>query len=203
MNDKGLQILEQYDIRLLRSFGGRGAVMLETEQGLKLLKQFAGSKTKLPYEQCLLARLEEEKVCHTDQAVPNRQGELVSVGDYETPYLLKDWPSGKECDTKSEEDLLKSMRTLGCIHRVARDVWKVSGKEHNRLLGTDRREEFEKHNRELKRVQNFVRAKHKKCNFELLYLKYAEKFMKEGQYALERLQESAYASLYQKAWQQE
>jgi len=34
VNEKALQILEQYDIRLCRSFGGRGAIMLETEQGL-------------------------------------------------------------------------------------------------------------------------------------------------------------------------
>ena len=203
MNEKALQILEQYDIRLLRSFGGRGAVMVETEQGLKILKEFAGSRTKLPFEQLLLARMEEKRVCGVDRAVENLEGALVSVGDYETPYLLKNWPSGKECDPRSEEDLLKSMRVLARIHREARDVWQVSGEEKKRLTGTDRRMEFDRHNRELKRVRNFIREKHRKGDFERLYLKYAEGLMEEGQFALNRLEQSGYAELYGNACREE
>ena len=67
MNEKGLQILEQYDIQLQRSFGGRGSLMLETDQGLKLLKEFAGSRHKLPLEQRILKRLEEQGVTVTSQ----------------------------------------------------------------------------------------------------------------------------------------
>jgi len=203
VNEKGLQILEQYDIRLQRSFGGRGAIMLETEQGLKLLKEFAGSKSKLLLEQRLLNRLEEQQVCRTDRAVANLEQELISMGEYETPWLLKSWPSGKECDTRNEEDLLKSMRTLGRIHGAARRVWNLDEAEKRRLAGADRRMEFEKHNRELKRVQTFIRSKHKKGDFELLFLKYAEHVMKEGREALQRLRESGYGELFQRAWQEE
>ena len=134
MNEKALQILEQYNIKLLRSFGGRGAVMLETEQGLKLLKEFAGSKTKLPYEQMLLARLEEEGVCQVDRAIANLEGELLSAGEYDTTWIIKNWPSGKECDTHSEEDLLKSMRVLARIHVSARGVWRGEQKARNVFL---------------------------------------------------------------------
>ena len=119
MNEKALQILEQYEMKLLRSFGGRGAIMLETEQGLKILKEFAGSKTKLPYEQMLLAVLEREGVCQTDRAIANREGELISAGEYDTSWIVKNWPSGRECDTRNEEELLKSMRLLARIHRTA------------------------------------------------------------------------------------
>ena len=108
MNEKGLQVLEQYDIRLQRSFGGRGSLMLETDQGLKLLKEFAGSQTKLPCEQALLERLEERRVCGVDRIVPNRSGNLVSTGDYDTPYILKNWPPGRECDPRNEEELQRS-----------------------------------------------------------------------------------------------
>lgn len=203
MNEKGLQILEQYEMKLLRSFGGRGSVMLETEQGLMLLKEFAGSKTKLPYEQQLLSRLEEQGVCEVDQVVPNREGELVSVGPYETRYLIKRWPSGRECDTKNEEELLRSMRTLARIHQAARGVWEVTGEEQSRLLGENRREEWERQNRELKRVRNFIRAKHKKGEFELLYLKYADEFLKDGENVLEALKKSDYEALLKRAIREE
>lgn len=203
MNEKALQILEQYNIKLLRSFGGRGAVMLETEQGLKLLKEFAGSKTKLPYEQMLLAKLEEEGVCQVDRAIANLEGELLSTGEYDTIWIIKNWPTGKECDTHSEEDLLKSMRVLARIHESARGVWQGEAEEKARFIGTDRRIELEKHNRELKRVQNFIRSKHKKGSFELLFLKYAGEIMEEGQYALKQLENSNYEKLWQKAKEEE
>lgn len=203
VNEKGLQILEQYDITLLRSFGGRGAIMLETEQGLKILKEFAGSRTKLPFEQSLLKRLEEEQICEVDRVVPNLEGELVSIGDYETLYLMKNWPSGRECDVRSEEDLLKSMRMLARIHRAARGVWRAEGEDREHLMGTDRREELDRHNRELKRVRNFIRGKHKKGDFERLYLKYAEGIIQEGEKASLCLKESGYEKLYQRACMEE
>ena len=199
MNEKGLQILEQYDIRLQRSFGGRGSLILETEQGLKLLKEFAGSQTKLPFEQELLKRLEERGVCNVDRIVKNREGALVSVGDYETPYILKNGPSGRECDPRNEEDLQKSMKTLARIHREARGVFEAKETERQRLCGADRCTELEKHNRELKRTQNFIRGRHKKGNFELLFLKCAEQILKDGREALERLGEIGCMELYEAA----
>jgi len=177
--------------------------MLETEQGLKLLKEFTGSKSKLSLEQRLLGCLEMQKVCKTDRVVQNLEGEPVSVGEYEISWILKNWPPGKECDTRNEEELLRSMETLGRIHRTARGIWKLEGEELQRMLGPDRCTEFEKHNRELKRVQTFIRAKRKKGSFELLFLKYAEKFLQEGREALSLLQASGYGELLKRARQQE
>lgn len=203
MNEKGLQILEQYDICLQRSFGGRGSLMLETDQGLKTLKEFAGSRTKLPLEQALLKRLEERGVCRTDRAVPNRNGELVSIGEYETPYILKNWPSGRECDTRSEEDLLRSMRTLGQIHRELRGFPGFSGEEKQKIKGLERCMELEKHNRELRRAQNFIRGRNRKCSFELLYLKYADGILKDGRKAQELAGNEDCRALYERACREE
>ena len=71
------------------------------------------------------------------------------------------------------------------------------------MLGQDRREEFEKHNRELKRTRNFIRTKRKKGDFELLFLKHAEAVMREGEAVLQKLQESGYAELLNRARQEE
>lgn len=203
MNEKALQILEQYDLRVVRKFGGRGAIMLETEQGLKMLKEFSGSKRRLALEQILLERLETARICKADRVVKNRDGELVSVGEYEVPWIVKNWPAGKECDTRSEEDLLRSMRLLGRIHREARGVWNLEEAEGARYQGEDRRVEFDKHNRELKRVQNFMRSKRKKGDFELLFLKHAERVMQDGRRVLNRLEESGYGGLLNRAREEE
>ena len=191
MNEKGLQILEQYDICLQKSFGGRGSLMLETDRGLKLLKEFAGSRHKLPCEQELLKRLEEQGVCRTDRVVPNREGSLISVGEYDTPYILKNWPPGRECDPKNEEELLRSMRTLARIHRVLRglpEAAAISAEDKRRMTGTGQCRELEKRNRELRRAQNFIRNRHRKGSFELLFLKCAEGVLRDGRLAQERLE---------------
>ena len=199
MNEKALQILEQYDLEVLRSYGGRGGIMLETKDGLKMIKEFAGSRAKLPLEQRVLGILVERGVCAVDQVQANKEGELVTIGDYETPYIIKDWPPGRECDPKNEEELLKSMRLLARVHRELRGVLRTEGAERRRILGADRSEELEKHNREMKRARNFIRTRQKKGEFELLYLQCAETIFQNGADALELLKASGSEKLYQQA----
>lgn len=199
MNEKALQILEQYDLEVLRSYGGRGGIMLETKDGLKMIKEFAGSRAKLPLEQRVLGILAERGVCAVDQVQANKEGELVTIGDYETPYIIKDWPPGRECDPKNEEELLKSMRLLARVHRELRGVLRTEGAERRRILGADRSEELEKHNREMKRARNFIRTRQKKGEFELLYLQCAETIFQNGVDALELLKASGSEKLYQQA----
>ena len=199
MNEKALQILEQYDLEVLRSYGGRGGIMLETKDGLKMIKEFAGSRAKLPLEQRVLGILAERCVCAVDQVQANKEGELVTIGDYETPYIIKDWPPGRECDPKNEEELLKSMRLLARVHRELRGVLRTEGAERRRILGADRSEELEKHNREMKRARNFIRTRQKKGEFELLYLQCAETIFQNGADALELLKASGSEKLYQQA----
>lgn len=199
MNEKALQILEQYDLEVLRSYGGRGGIMLETKDGLKMIKEFAGSRAKLPLEQRVLGILAKRGVCAVDRVLANKEGELVSIGDYETPYIIKDWPPGRECDPKNEEELLKSMRLLARVHRELRDVLHTEGTERRWILGADRTTELEKHNREMKRARNFIRTRQKKGEFELLYLKCAETIFQNGAEALELLKASGSEKLYQQA----
>lgn len=199
MNEKALQILEQYDLEVLRSYGGRGGIMLETKDGLKMIKEFAGSRAKLPLEQRVLGILAERGVCAVDQVQANKEGELVTIGDYETPYIIKDWPPGRECDPKNEEELLKSMRLLARVHRELRGVLRTEGAERRRIQGADRSEELEKHNREMKRARNFIRTRQKKGEFELLYLQCAETIFQNGADALELLKTSGSEKLYQQA----
>ena len=199
MNEKALQILEQYEIGLQRSYGGRGGIMLETKDGLKMIKEFAGSRAKLPLEQRVLGILAERGVCAVDQVQANKEGELVTIGDYETPYIIKDWPPGRECDPKNEEELLKSMCLLARVHRELRGVLRTEGAERRWILGADRSTELEKHNREMKRARNFIRTRQKKGEFELLYLQCAETIFQNGAEALELLKASGSEKLYQQA----
>ena len=44
ISDRTAAILEQYDIRVLRLLKGRGAVLCETQEGIKILKEYKGSE---------------------------------------------------------------------------------------------------------------------------------------------------------------
>ena len=43
MNDRAVELLEQYDIEVLRTRKGRGAILCDTEQGSYIFKEYMGS----------------------------------------------------------------------------------------------------------------------------------------------------------------
>ena len=200
MNENAVLILDQYELEVVRTYTGRGVIMLETREGTKMVTEFTGSRTILPYEQQLMDRLSKVGFCGTDRIVPNREGELLSKDSDNIYYIVKDCPGGKACDTKNTEELCRAMGLLAGFHKLARGLWEIPGDETSgRFYGASVAEEYEKHNRELKKVQRFIRGRQKKGDFELLFLKYAPCFLEQSSHAARLLEESAYGELYGEA----
>ena len=44
MNEKGIDVLQQYDLDIIRTSRVRGAVLCETRQGSRLLKEYRGTQ---------------------------------------------------------------------------------------------------------------------------------------------------------------
>ena len=200
MNEKALQILEQYEFAILRTYPGRGTVMVETENGTKTVKEFAGSRMVLPYEQQLMQHLKQAGLCMTDCINPNREGEYLSRDTEGSYYIVKDWPEGKACDTKNREELCRAMEFLAGFHRESRGLWKELPQEPApRLYGASVQADYDKHNRELKKVRQFIRGRQKKGEFELLFLKHAPYFLEMSRHAAGLLENSAYPELFERA----
>lgn len=198
MNDKGLSVLDQYDLEVYATRRGRGALICETDQGVKLLKEFHGSRRKLVYQQRLLQKLEMEGGFLVDTLSPNREGELISLDREDTPYIVKNWFEGRECDTKSESDILLTVRHLANIHKYMM-LPELNEEELEWLSAEDLIQEYDRHNKELKKVRNFIRSKQRKSEFELCYLNNYQEFYIQGEETLQMLQESGYETLRQKA----
>ena len=115
MYDYGLSVLEQYGLNALSSGRVRGALLCRTERGPVILREFHGSEKKLSMQQKLLQKLKEQG-CHVDVYLEYREGALVSKDKDSIPYTAQVWFEGRECDTKSETDILKSVRMLAEIH---------------------------------------------------------------------------------------
>ena len=178
--DYGLGTLAQYELTADRSARTRGALLCYTAQGLLILREFHGSEKKLEKQQELLMRLQENGI-NTDYFLRNNQESLVSKDKTEQRFTLQHWYEGKECDTKTREDILKSVRTLARLHILM----KMEPVEEYRERSL--REEYLRHNQELRKIRKFIRNKGASNVFEKNYLASVEQFLERAQYAVKLL----------------
>lgn len=184
-----------------------------------VLKEAAVSDRRALLLYALLHHLESEGYPNVDTPVRNREGKLVSTFRGQTRYMLKKWYTGRECDVRREGEVLDAVRNLAHLHRKM--SWKKitesgygSAGEHPAgqqaegaaepypPAGRHLKEEFLCHNRELKKVRNFIRNKVNKGEFEYLFLKYFDKMYHLASCVTKRLENSEYESLYRKSLEQ-
>ena len=193
--DYGLSTLAQYELTADRSARTRGALLCYTAQGLLILREFRGSEKKLKKQQELLLYLQKNGI-NTDYFLQNTQESLISKDKDEQRFTLQHWYEGRECDTKSREDILKSVRTLARLHILM----KMEPVEEYRERSL--RDEYLRHNQELRKIRKFIRKKGASCVFEKDYLASVEWFLQRAQYAVELLDETEYDSLREQAWKE-
>lgn len=200
MNEKALEVLDQYDFEVLRTRKGRGVYFIETSRGLHMLKEHRGSEEKLEKLILLLSALENVQFFRTDLPVRTKEGHFLVKDSEETSYILKKWTEGRECDPKSELDVCRSMEALGIFHIHARELWTFeNGESREKYEGTDLILEMEKHTRELRKVQTFIRKKQKKSAFESAYLEVIPRYLKEAEEITREMRDSGYEALRKEA----
>lgn len=118
----------------------------------------------------------------------------------EKTYLLKSWREGRECDPGSETDICRAMEGLAIFHTVSKGAWQfLTENEREKNEGPHLEEEFRKRTRELKKVQNFIRKKQKKTEFERCYLEVVPEFLGQALEIIESMQQSGYDGLRSQA----
>jgi len=193
--DYGLGTLAQYELTADRSARTRGALLCYTSQGLLILREFHGSEKKLKKQQELLLHLRECGM-NIDYFLQNSQESLVSRDKDQLTFTLQHWYEGRECDTKSRDDIIKSVRTLARLHILM----KMEPVEEYRERSL--RDEYLRHNQELRKIRKFIRKKGASCVFEKDYLASVEWFLQRAQYAAELLDETEYDNLREQAWKE-
>lgn len=188
MYDYGLSTLTQYGVTVEQSFRTRGALVCRTDQGLLLVREFHGSEKKLQVQQELLKKLTEEG-CLVDLYLENQNGTLITGDKDNILYTVQKWQDGRECDTKSQEDILRSVQTLARIHKGMK--MPVQELYINRSLEA----EYRSHNRELRKIRKFIRQKGASVQFEKDFLSSVSWFLQKGEEALCMLEASGYENL--------
>lgn len=176
MNDRAVGVLSEYDLEVLRTWKGRGAILFETPEGLRILKEYTGSTEKLALQSELLSRIRESGEIAVEELLPNREGALWTQDQNQSVYIVKTCFEGRECNIRIETECRQAAETLAGLHRLMRlpragtVVWPVS----------DMGREYDRHNRELKRVRGFLRKKSPKNDFELSLLHHYDGFLEQA-----------------------
>ena len=164
VNDRAISLLENYDIEVLRTWKGRGAILCETNRGILIFKEYLGSREKVNFQDALLNHIKQISEIKIEAILRTKEGALL-VDDHEgTPHILKTWFEGRECNVRDMEECKMAVKTLAKLHQASdlRGTDILVGKVPFQID-----KEFEKHNKELKRVRRFLKEKSQKSNFEL------------------------------------
>ena len=135
MNDRAVALLEQYEIEVLRTRKGRGAILCDTQQGCLIFKEYTGREEQLRLQEQVLKHLEERGTVPAERLLATKEGAL-SVTDRDgVRYILKTWWEGRECNIRDREECMEAMR-----HIIIRPLNQLTAEEDfilGAMLGYD------------------------------------------------------------------
>lgn len=183
MSEKLSEIWECYDMNITNIYKGRGITILKTDKGMRVLQPLGTSESRLEQEAQLKEELYEAGYQAVDRFIRNQEGELITCDRYHTPYVLKEYFDGKECNIRAESDMIDAVTNLGRLHIALK---KIEPKVQRTELKTLRT--FRRHNQEMKRVRSYMHQIATKSEFDYLYLSCFERFYEQGKEVEKRLE---------------
>ena len=189
MYDRGISVLEQYGLEAKSTYRGRGALICDTQAGLVQIREYNGSPRKLGYQAKLLEIVSTRNQISVDSLLPNQEGAYVSADKDNIPYVVKRWYEGRECDTQSMKDIKRSVTALASLHKTMKMPVQTHYVKEPLLM------EYERKNRELRKIRKFVCQKRRKNDFELRYLDSIACYLWHAEEAQRRLNCSDYEDL--------
>lgn len=190
MNDRAVSLLEQYEIEVTGTRKGRGSILCDTDKGTLIFKEYMGSPQHLHVQQRLLQTVEKRGLVETEQILPTKEGELFVKDHDGVKYLLKTYREGRECNVRETEECLAAVRELAKLHLSTQDGL-LPEPEPVCVIPFDVAAEYEKRNRELRRIRKFLLGRSQKTWFEISLLGCFDRFMEMAREASEGWQSYA------------
>lgn len=116
MEDKMEEILAQYPIQVTSRKRVRGAILLDTEQGQRLLRNVHGNRYRLEEEERIMEHLQSQGYQWTDQLVRTSKGELCAKDGSGDWWVLRKWHGGRECDMHERSQVCQAAGHLAKLH---------------------------------------------------------------------------------------
>ena len=180
MTERYTEVLEQYDMEVYGVKKGRGAWILDTDKGCRILKEYRGTVRRLEFEAKVLEALHDSSGLKVDQYVRSKEDGLFTNAGDGTCFVLKDWFMDRECNLKEYLEIRSAVTRIGMLHQFLRRVefqeeWKMGS-----ILSRPLYEEMGRHNREMKRARSFIRQKRGKSEFELCVIDSYPEFFQQA-----------------------
>ena len=173
VNDRAVSLFENYEIEVKRTWKGRGAILCESDKGLLILKEYHGPMNKIYFQDTLLKHIKESGFLLVESILKTKEDELIVYDQDRIPYIVKSYFEGKECNNREVEECRDAVRVLAKLHNcsdlsdweelVSQPVFRIE-------------KEYEKHNKELKKVRRFLREKSQKTAFEIYLMEHYDYF---------------------------
>ncbi len=179
MNDKAVSLLEQYEIEILQIRKGRGSILCDTKEGCLIFKEYEGNPEKLALIDEVLTRIKECSDVPVEQLIKNKEGGLFTEDLDGKKYILKTFFENRECNIKDPEECKEAVQTLAKLHHAMHFPDDSLIKEKLPDHSIDR--EFAKHNRELRKIWQYLKKKGQKSSFEILLLEKYPYFLSQSE----------------------
>lgn len=176
MNDRAVELLEQYDIEVLRIRKGRDAIICDTEKGCLILKEYTGNDERAKLQNRLLETISAAGVVQTESIVPNREGQLLVKDSDGAAYILKTWQEGRECNIYDKGECVQAVKLLARLH----EAMELPADTPELPTPFSPEKEYEKHNREIRKVRKFLKQKGQKQQFEISLLSACDYFLEQA-----------------------
>lgn len=176
MNDRAVELLEQYDIEVLRTRKGRSAIVCDTGTGCFILKEYTGNAERAELQNRLLQTIAAAGAVQTESILPTREGELLVKDGDGTAYVLKTWQDGRECNISDRGECVQAVGLLAKLH----ECMELPADAPGLPAPFSPEKEYEKHNRELRRVWKFLKQKGQKQQFEISLLGACDYFLNQA-----------------------
>lgn len=176
MNDRVVGLLEQYEIEVLHTRKGRGAILCDTRQGCLIFKEYAGNSDRIKLQDQVLKAVSSKGSIAVEQIIPTAENALFVQDSDGTKYILKTWQDGRECSIYDKEECLEAVRLLARLHGSMTLPADTEGLPPLFLP----EKEYEKHNRELKKVRKYLQQKSQKQHFEISLLNAFDYFLEQA-----------------------
>ena len=176
MNDKAIELLEQYEIEVLRTRKGRGAIVCDTDKGCLIFREYSGSQDRIGIQDRLLKQIADAGQVCVEAIIPNREGSLLVRDTDGTGYVLKTWQEGRECSVHDRHECVEAVRLLARLHKNM----ELPGDMPNLPVAFSPEKEYDKHNKELKRVRKYLQQKGQKNWFETSLRKAFDPFLEQA-----------------------
>lgn len=177
MNDRAVGLLERYDVEVIRTKKGRSAILCDTEKGCLILKEYTGNPEKIKLQEKLLKKVKDSGAVAVEQIVPTKDDTLLAEDTDGKKYVLKTYFDGRECNIKDSRERMEAVRTLAKLHGLL-CLPETELPADIRIYSPEK--EFDKHNRELKKVWNYLRKKGQKSSFENVLLQKYDFYLEQA-----------------------